>query len=103
MATAAVSYARENQKRFLEELKELLRIPSVSTMDEHKNDVQKAADFVASELKRIGFENVEVIPTRSSHGLRRLAACIRQAYSALLRALRRAAPDPHRRMDHASV
>ena len=63
MATAAVSYARENQKRFLEELKELLRIPSVSTMDEHKNDVQKAADFVASELKRIGFEHVEVIPS----------------------------------------
>jgi acetylornithine deacetylase/succinyl-diaminopimelate desuccinylase-like protein len=63
MATAAVSYARENQKRFLEELKELLRIPSVSTMDEHKNDVQKAADFVAGELKRIGFEHVEVIPS----------------------------------------
>ena len=53
MATAAVSYARENQKRFLEELKELLRIPSVSTMDEHKNDVQKAADFVASELSAL--------------------------------------------------
>lgn len=63
MATAAVSYARENQKRFLEELKELLRIPSVSTMEEHKGDVQKAAEFVASELKRIGFENVEVIPS----------------------------------------
>ncbi len=63
MATAAVSYARENQKRFLEELKELLRIPSVSTMDEHKNDVQKAAEFVASELKRIGFEHVEIIPS----------------------------------------
>ena len=68
MATAAVSYARENQKRFLEELKELLRIPSVSTMDEHKNDVQKAADFVASEVKRIGFEHVEVIPS-SGHPL----------------------------------
>jgi len=63
MATAALGYARENQKRFLEELKELLRIPSVSTMEEHKNDVQKAADFVASELKRIGFEHVEVIPS----------------------------------------
>lgn len=63
MATAAVGYARENQKRFLEELKELLRIPSVSTMEEHKNDVQKAAEFVASELKRIGFEHVEIIPS----------------------------------------
>ncbi len=63
MATAALGYARENQKRFLEELKELLRIPSVSTMEEHKNDVQKAAEFVASELKRIGFEHVEIIPS----------------------------------------
>ena len=63
MATAAVSYARENQKRFLEELKELLRIPSISTMEEHKGDVRKAAEYVAAELKRIGFENVEVIPT----------------------------------------
>ena len=63
MATAAVSYARENQKRFLEELKELLRIPSVSTLPEHKNDIQKAAEFVAGELKRIGFEHVEIIPT----------------------------------------
>jgi len=68
MATAALGYARENQKRFLEELKELLRIPSVSTMEEHKNDVQKAADFVASELKRIGFEHVEIIPS-SGHPL----------------------------------
>jgi acetylornithine deacetylase/succinyl-diaminopimelate desuccinylase-like protein len=68
MATAALGYARENQKRFLEELKELLRIPSVSTMDEHKNDVQKAAEFVASELKRIGFEHVEIIPS-SGHPL----------------------------------
>jgi hypothetical protein len=36
MASAAVSYARENQKRFLNELKDLLRIPSVSTLSEHK-------------------------------------------------------------------
>jgi len=67
MATAAVSsaisYARENQKRFLNELKDLLRIPSVSTAEEHKDDVRKAAEVVANELKRIGFEHVEVIPT----------------------------------------
>jgi acetylornithine deacetylase/succinyl-diaminopimelate desuccinylase-like protein len=49
---------------FLSELKDLLRIPSVSTLDEHKPDVQKAANFVADELRRIGMENVEIIPTK---------------------------------------
>jgi len=60
---APVMYARENQQRFLNELKDLLRIPSVSTLDEHKPDVRRAAEFVATELHRIGFEHVEVIPT----------------------------------------
>ena len=61
MASPAVAYSRENQQRFLNELKELLRIPSVSTAPEHKADVQRAAEFVASDLRRIGMENVEVI------------------------------------------
>jgi acetylornithine deacetylase/succinyl-diaminopimelate desuccinylase-like protein len=64
MASAAVSYARENQQRFLSELKDLLRIPSVSTLEEHKPDIQRAAEFVANELKRIGFEHVEIIKTQ---------------------------------------
>jgi acetylornithine deacetylase/succinyl-diaminopimelate desuccinylase-like protein len=64
MSSAAVSFARENKERFLNELKELLRIPSVSTLEEHKGDIQKAAKFVADDLKRIGFEHVEVIPTQ---------------------------------------
>ena len=64
MSSAAVTFAKENEKRFLDELKALLRIPSISTLDEHKPDIQKAAKFVADELKRIGFEHVEVIPTQ---------------------------------------
>ena len=64
MASPAVDFARSNQPRFLNELKDLLRIPSISTLDEHKGDVQKAADFVANELKRIGMNNVEIIPTK---------------------------------------
>jgi acetylornithine deacetylase/succinyl-diaminopimelate desuccinylase-like protein len=63
MATAAVDYARQNQQRFLSELKDLLRIPSISTLDEHKHDVRRAAEFVANELRRVGFEHVEVIST----------------------------------------
>src|SRR5262249_30110703 len=49
---------------FLNELKDLLRIPSVSTLSEHKDDVRHAADFVASELRRIGMQNVETIATK---------------------------------------
>jgi acetylornithine deacetylase/succinyl-diaminopimelate desuccinylase-like protein len=63
MASGAVLYARENRPRFLNELKELLRIPSVSTADENKGDVLRAAEFIAAELRRIGMENVEVIKT----------------------------------------
>ena len=64
MASPAVAFARSNQPRFLDELKSLLRIPSISTLTEHKSDVQKAAEFVAAELRRIGMENVEIIPTK---------------------------------------
>jgi acetylornithine deacetylase/succinyl-diaminopimelate desuccinylase-like protein len=66
MATAVsspLSYARDNQQRFLSELKELLRIPSVSTLPQHKEDVRRAAEFVADQMRRIGLENVEVIAT----------------------------------------
>src|SRR5919206_2340166 len=66
MSTAAVDYARQNQQRFLSELKDLLRIPSVSTLPDHKNDVRRAAEFVAAEMKRIGLENVEVISVIST-------------------------------------
>src|ERR1700691_4134758 len=64
MASPAVDFARSNQPRFLDDLKDVLRIPSVSTREEHTPDVQKTADFVAAELRRIGMENVEVIPTK---------------------------------------
>ena len=64
MASSAVDFARSNQQRFLNELKDLLRIPSVSTLEEHKPDIKRAADFVANDLRRIGMENVEIIPTK---------------------------------------
>src|SRR5512140_992262 len=69
MTTTAVSPAVEyatdpkNKKRFLDELKDLLRIPSISTLPEHKPDIERAAKFVADEMKRLGMENVEVIKT----------------------------------------
>jgi len=56
-------FVAENQSRFLEELLAFLRIPSISTLPEHKADVTRAAQFVADALTRAGMEHVEVIPT----------------------------------------
>src|ERR1700675_3801844 len=63
MSQAINTFVEQNQNRFLEELKEFLRIPSISTLPEHKPDVQKAAQFVADSLKRASIENIELIPT----------------------------------------
>jgi acetylornithine deacetylase/succinyl-diaminopimelate desuccinylase-like protein len=57
------AYVESNQERLLEELKQFLRIPSVSTLPEHKGDVRRAAEFVAASLTACGMEHVEIIPT----------------------------------------
>jgi acetylornithine deacetylase/succinyl-diaminopimelate desuccinylase-like protein len=63
MSSTAVDFATKNHHRFLDELKALLRIPSISTLPEHKGDCLKAAETLAAELKRIGMENVRLIET----------------------------------------
>src|SRR6266567_2481655 len=63
MSTTTDTFVRESQGRFLEALKTFLRIPSVSTLPEHKGDIQRAAGCVADSLKSAGLENVEIIPT----------------------------------------
>ena len=61
--SAIDSYIQQHRPRLLDELKELIRIPSISTLPEHKSDVERAAQFVAESLRRAGLENVEIIPT----------------------------------------
>jgi len=57
------TYVDQHQARLLDELKQFLRIPSVSTAPEHAADVKRAADFVADSLRAVGMEHVEIIPT----------------------------------------
>jgi len=59
----AIAYAHKNQDRFLEELKELVAIPSVSTDSKYQKDIQRAADWLAKELGNLGAKNVAVLPT----------------------------------------
>ena len=63
MPTATQRFVAENEARLLDELKQFLRIPSISTLPEHKQDVAKAAEFCAEKLRLAGLENVEIIPT----------------------------------------
>jgi len=59
----STTYAHENSSRYLGQFKELLRIPSISTDPAHKTDVNRAADWIVSEMHRIGLHNAQVIPT----------------------------------------
>lgn len=63
MSTKTDAFVEENRTRLLDELKALVRIPSISTAPEHAPDVRRAAEFVADALRRAGMENVEIIPT----------------------------------------
>lgn len=57
------SYLEENKQRFLDELIELLKIPSISADSAYKNDVIKTAEFVANSLTKAGCDNVEICKT----------------------------------------
>ena len=62
--TQLETYISENENRFLEDLKGWLRIPSISTLPEHAADIHQAAEYAADQLRRVGFERVEIIPTQ---------------------------------------
>lgn len=59
----ALGYVRSNRERYLNELKEFVAIPSISTLDENKADVQRAAEWVAGQLRSFGMDNVQIMPT----------------------------------------
>ena len=58
-----INYIKENQSDYIEELKDFLRIPSISTLRENKNDINNAAKFVAEKLKQAGLNRVEIFKT----------------------------------------
>jgi acetylornithine deacetylase/succinyl-diaminopimelate desuccinylase-like protein len=58
-----IDFINVNRDRYLEELKGLLAIPSVSALPEHAADVKRCADWCADELRRIGMENVKLFET----------------------------------------
>lgn len=62
--SAAAAFIRENRDRHLEELKEILRIPSISTDPDRAGDVKRAAEWIRNRLSKAGCTKVEIHPTK---------------------------------------
>ena len=59
------TYLDQNQSRFVGELVDFVRIPSVSALDEHFNDVVKAGNWVVERLKAAGIANARLMKTET--------------------------------------
>ena len=62
--TLVETYITEHENAFLEDLKGWLRIPSISTLPEHKDDMQRAANYAVAQLQRMSFDNAGLIQTQ---------------------------------------
>jgi len=56
-----MNYYQQHEAEFVEGLRTFLRIPSISTLPEHKSDIQRAAEFVRNELRAAGMTSAELI------------------------------------------
>ncbi len=60
---SAIAYANNHRRQSLTELKQFLRIPSISTLSKHQEDMQLAATWLANAMQQVGLEHVEISPT----------------------------------------
>src|SRR5438128_2080314 len=58
-----IDFINVNRDRYLDELKALLAIPSISALPQHAADVRRCAEWCAGEMIRIGLQNVRLIDT----------------------------------------
>jgi acetylornithine deacetylase/succinyl-diaminopimelate desuccinylase-like protein len=58
-----IDFINVNRERYVEELKGLLAIPSVSALPQHRDDVRRCAEWCGEEMRRIGLENVRLVET----------------------------------------
>ena len=59
-------YIKENKERFISELFDLLRIPSISAQSERKPDMQRCAEFLAAALVKAGADRADVLSTEGN-------------------------------------
>ncbi|MFZ5810093.1 MAG: dipeptidase [Chloroflexota bacterium] len=61
--SASIEYARSQTQRFLDELREFVAIPSVSTDPEYKAGIEQAAQWLVEKLKKLGVSDARSVPT----------------------------------------
>jgi acetylornithine deacetylase/succinyl-diaminopimelate desuccinylase-like protein len=62
-ATRAIDYAQSHRSRFLAELKDFVRFPTVSAQPKYAGDLKKCATWLANHLREVGLERVHVVAT----------------------------------------
>ena len=63
MTQSALEFAQAHQTEDLDRLIELLRIPSISTSPEHRDDIHRAANWLVTRMREVGLSRAETIPT----------------------------------------
>jgi acetylornithine deacetylase/succinyl-diaminopimelate desuccinylase-like protein len=58
-----IDFINTNRDRYIDELKQYLAIPSISALPQHKEDMQRCAEYTVEELRRVGLEHVRLIET----------------------------------------
>ena len=61
------TYLESNKERFLNELFELIKIPSISAVKEYDNETRKAAIFLKDQFESLGFSECEICETKGHH------------------------------------
>jgi acetylornithine deacetylase/succinyl-diaminopimelate desuccinylase-like protein len=63
-AARAIAYAQTHRKRFLAELMEFIRFPTISAQPQHRGDIGRCASWLVRQLQQIGLDNARIIATR---------------------------------------
>ena len=63
LASHLLDYAQAHGQRFLAELQDFIRFPSISVQPQRADDVKRCAEWLADQLRHIGLERVQVVPT----------------------------------------
>jgi acetylornithine deacetylase/succinyl-diaminopimelate desuccinylase-like protein len=58
-----IDFINVHREKYVDELKSLLAIPSISALPEHAGDVKRCAEWCADEMRRIGLQNVRLMAT----------------------------------------
>ena len=64
LPSRVLGYAQTQRNRFVADLMDCIRFPSVSAQPQHAEDVRACAVWLVNHLRQVGMEHAQVLPTR---------------------------------------